>query len=181
MSKNDPTATDPATKPAGYQTDKVVVRDDGYQTGTDTVTMGCKVPNGVVLRLFDLVDVQLSMNGIVLTEKQAQQREGEYVLNGFSIDLGKMAGGIPPEHQIIGGFGLTSGIPRDFADEWFAQNAQSALVRNKIVFMERNENEARAHARDYASLQSGLQPVDPNDPSTRAGLRKGTITRDQAA
>jgi hypothetical protein len=182
LGKGDPSGSDQAPKQPGFQTERAVVRDDGPQTGTDTVTIGCKVPNGIVLKLYDMVTVETTVNGVVIKEKQALLREGEqeYTLNGFSIDLGKMAGGIPPEHQIIGGFGLTTGIPRDFAEEWFKQNAQAMIVRNGLIFMEGTENRARGHAKEFASLQSGLQPVDQNDPSTRAGLRKGTITKEVA-
>lgn len=165
------------------QTDPVKVRDAGPQTGTDTVTIGCKWPNGLVMRLYDMVDVETTVNGIVMKEKKAFLREGakEFVLNGFSVDLGKLAGGIMPEHSIVGGFGLTFGIPRDFAEEWFTQNAKADVVRRGLIFMEGSEQSARAHAREFAGLQCGIQPIDPNDPAPRAGLRKGQILADKAA
>jgi hypothetical protein len=170
------------SRPRPTLRDRVTVNDAGPQTGTDTCTIGCKWPNGIVMRLYDVEDVTIVYNGQAVVEKQAIQRADapEFVLNGFSIDLGKMAGGIAPEHEIVGGYGLTHGIPRDFAEEWFRQNANSAMVKNNLIFMQGREQEARAQARDQKTLKSGVEPIDPNDPAPRAGLRSGSIQRDSA-
>jgi hypothetical protein len=169
-----------ATRPSLQK--PVKVRDDGPQTGTETVTIGCKWPNGIVMRLYDVIEETINVNGSMVKEKRAILREDcpEFVLNGFSIDLGQMAGGIPPEHAIVGGFGLTFGIPKDFAEEWFKQNSQLAAVKSGLIFMEDSENRARGHAREYAKLQSGVQPIDPSNPAERAGLRKGSIVKNDA-
>lgn len=158
---------------------RVKVNDAGPQTGTDTVTIGCKWPNGIVMRLYDLVEETVIYNGNPVKESRAMQKGEEYVLNGFSLDLGKMAGGIPPEHEIVGGYGLTHGIPRAFAEEWFEQNKNSDLVKRNLVFMSGREQDARAQARDLKSLKSGIEPIDPNDPAPRAGLRSGSIQKEQ--
>jgi hypothetical protein len=159
---------------------RVVVRDDGPQTGTDTVTIGCKWPNGIVMRLYDFEEVEIMVNGRVFKENIsiANPDYPEFTLNGFSIDRNPMAE--RPEYAIIGGFGLTHGIPRDFAEAWFKQNAQSELVKQGLVFMEGTEQRARAQAKEYRPLQSGVQPIDPNDPGPRAGLKKGSIKKETA-
>jgi hypothetical protein len=159
----------------------VVVHDDGPQTGTDTVTIGCKWPNGIVMQLYDVIEETIFVNGVAVKENRSVVREDAptFVLNGFSVDLGEMAQGIPPEHQIVGGYGLTHGIPRDFAEEWFKQNSQLSLVKNRLIFMEANEQRGRSHAKELKSLQCGIQPIDPSNPAERVGLRKGAIKQDR--
>jgi hypothetical protein len=160
---------------------RTIVRNDGPQTGTDTVTIGCKWPSGLVMRLYRVIEDEIVINGVPRKEIRSvlDPNDPEYVLNGSSIDLGKMAGGIPPDHEIIGGYGLTHGIPRDFAEKWFEQNKLSEFVKNNIVFMASSEQRARDQAKDQKSIQSGVEPIDPNNPSPRAGLRPGTVQKEQ--
>ncbi len=159
--------------------EKVVVRNDSPATSGETVTIGCKWPNGFVMRLYDFEEVEINVQGRIYKENQAalNPEYPEYTLNGFSIDLGAMAGGIAPGHEIVGGYGLTHGIPRDFAEAWFEQNKLAPFVKNGIVFMQGNEQRARAHAKEYRGLQSGVQPLDPSNPAERAGLKKGSIVK----
>ena len=170
------------SRPRLQPREKAVVRNDEPASGTDTVTIGCKWPNGIVMRLYDILEEEINIQGRMVKENHAVLNPDypEYVLNGFSIDLEKMAGGIPPEHQIVGGYGLTHGIPRDFAEKWFEQNRQSSMVKNKLVFMASSEQNARSQARDQASLKSGIEPIDPSNPAQRAGLRKGAIEKENS-
>jgi hypothetical protein len=162
--------------------ERSVVNRAPSATGTDTVTIGLKWPNGLIMRIYDAVEEEYILNNRTIKENRFFPKEDcpEYHLNGFSIDLGAMAGGIPPDHEIVGGFGLTHGIPRDFAEAWFAQNDKSDLVKKGLVFMAGREQMARGQAKEHASLKCGIEPLDPNNPAPRAGLRPGTIQKDQA-
>lgn len=175
--------TETLSRPRVKLGERAVIRNDAPGTSGDLVTICCKWPNGIVMRLYEIIEDTIEVQGRKVTEFQSvlNPEWPEYVLNGFSIDLGKMAGGIPPEHEIRGGFGLTHGIPKDFAKAWFEQNKLNPLVKNGLVFMANTENEGRAKAKEFAGLKSGLEPIDPANPAERAGLRKGTIVKENSA
>ena len=127
----------------------------------ETVTVGCKLPSGLKMRIFREVtrDIPVMGGGV----KEAKEFEPipdapSYTLNGFSHEQ-KTA----PEHSIIGGAALTHGIPKDFWDAWMRQNRNSDLVRNGLIFGHVREQEARAEAKDKISLKSGLERLDPNN------------------
>jgi hypothetical protein len=145
-------------------------------TGTDVVTVGCKLPNGIVLRLHDVVEQTIVVNGQVIHEKLAQQRPGEFVLNGSAINMNAMAAGLVPDYPIVGGCGLTFGIPRDFWEEWEKQNPD--LVNRRIVFAQGSEQRARDHAREITSVKSGFEPIDPDNPGarTKTNVQRGVRT-----
>lgn len=127
----------------------------------ETVTVGCKLPSGLKMRIFHEVtrDIPVMGGGV----KEAKEFEPipnapSYTLNGFSHEQ-KTA----PEHAIIGGAALTHGIPKDFWDAWYKQNRNSDLVRNGLIFAHVSESEARAEAKDKVSLKSGLERLDPDN------------------
>lgn len=137
-------------------------------SGTDTVTVACRVPNGLVLHVDRMVDgFEPIMGGGVRTIKVAEAMGQTYTLAGPAIDLVKLQRDQGLDKQVVGGYGLTPGVPRDFWEAWEAQNRDSALVRNRQVFAAATESRARDQSREQAKVRSGLEPVDPNDPQAR--------------
>lgn len=143
-------------------------------TGTDTVTIACSHPNGIRMVLYTIEETtQVLPNGREFKENQATINEdaGFYDLNGPSLDMAALAAGVMPDFRIIkgetpgAGYALTSGIPRDFAEEWFRQNATNPLVKPRngaepMVFMASTENRAVSEAREYKNGRSGLQGLN---------------------
>jgi hypothetical protein len=146
----------------------------------DTVTVGCKLPNGLLLQNFVMENYQEQvMGGGTRTSQRAVRLEETYRICGNSLDISKMALGEVP-NLIIGGYGITSGIPRVFWDEWLRANKDAAYVKNGLVFAEDSEARARKRAAEGAKLRSGLEPIDPLAPSTAApdmrSIQRGTQT-----
>jgi hypothetical protein len=133
-------------------------------TGTDTVTVACKMPGGLRLRLFRKEDSFVPMfGGGVSKETISRPIDGAMILIRGPRHLG---GTIPPDmmHSFMpGGYALTSGVPRDFWEQWLEDNKHSDLVKNKIVYAADREDLARDQAREQHELQSGLQPIDPDN------------------
>lgn len=100
------------------------------ETGTATVTVGCKIPNGL----------HLDLGGKRIT------------LNGSSSSL------------VIGGYGLTEGVPAEFFEAWMKAYADSPAVTNGLVFAQEKAADARAQALDQAEIKTGLEPLNPNKP-----------------
>ena len=104
--------------------------------GTDTVTIGCKTPHGLILNL---------------TEFGKPARV--FVVKGNN------------SAQVIGGFGITHGVPRAFWEEWKEKNKSLALVTNGLVFAYGKRDAAESHANEHAKLPHGFEPMlDPSRP-----------------
>lgn len=144
----------------------------------DTVYVGCKLPNGLILQNFRTEEYQEQvMGGGTRTARRAVRLEETYKLSGNAIDIAKMALGEVP-NLIIAGSAITSGIPRDFWLEWERTNRHSHLIKGGLVWSENTEAGARKHAIEVAKLRTGLEPIDPNapnaaDPSVRR-IQRGT-------
>lgn len=101
-------------------------------SGTDTVTVGCKLPHGLHL---DIVQI------------------GEPVARHTVKGANSSA--------LIGGFGITEGVPRAFWDRWMKQSKDLAMVKNGLVFAMESTASARDKAADGAAA-SGFERLDPN-------------------
>ena len=168
----------PETRMVRRQAETAVVGDDaGPATGTDTVTVACKVPNGLHMVLYDTVREEvLDLGGNKVPSLRSYPRPGvaTRVLRGCAVDIDKMRKGIVSSHRIVQGdlsgtgFGLTSGVPRTDWEEW-SQTVGKDFVASGMVFAMPDDRRAEAKARELRNERSGLEPLDPN----KAGLRMG--------
>jgi len=123
----------------------------------ETVTVGCKLPNGLVLRVFNVVERQEPvMGGGTRTVKVCEPREETYTVHGWSH-----AQNAAPHCTIIGGYALTEGIPKAYWDLWLSQNQKSAMVVNGLIFAQNTVASARDQAKDGKEVRSGLERLDP--------------------
>ncbi len=125
-------------------------------TGTSTVVIGCKVPNGIIMREFKMVERTIKIHGMVSTEELAQETGKRFTVRGPALAFGQI-----PNIPIAGGFALTPGVPADLARTWFKQNADSDIVQNQLIFMESTVERAQARAVELSSIKSGLESLDP--------------------
>lgn len=126
---------------------------------TGTVTVACKLPNGLILRLFKMEDVREQTPTGVRTIQQARQFGQSYTVRGPRIPFGSL-----PNFMIIGDYALTSNIPRDFWEEWLDQNQELDCVRNNLIYANEKPDNVADWARDHATVVSGLEPIDPSKP-----------------
>jgi hypothetical protein len=136
----------------------------------DTVTVGCKVPNGLLLRVFKMVEGTEPVLGGGSRKTKVAAQAGETIrINGFSLPRGP---DFDPDraHAVVGGFGLTHGVDADFFHEWMSQNKDSDLVKNGLIFAHESAESARSEAAEKKSEVSGLEPLrqdrDPRAPRT---------------
>lgn len=137
-----------------------------------TVTVGCKLPNGLQLRAMEkYVDHELVMGGG--TREVTKYREtgafveikGNSAPHGFSI-------------HTPGGYALTSGVDSDFWDAWYAQNKDNPLVKKNIIYALPREDSAAAKGKEMAEIKSGFERLDPNAEIKLGGgmkLTKGVV------
>ena len=142
-----------------------------------TVTVACKIPNGLVLQLSELYDTtEPSPSGA--RPIKASRKVGEAIsVKGPARPLS----GMPPDYQIIGGYGLTYGVPADFWHDWKDQNRDLDAVRQNLIFASTSHERAMAQAKDMKTIRSGMEPLDPDsrnadksfkDPRMVRGIKK---------
>lgn len=124
-----------------------------------TVTVACKLPNGLILRLFRRTVVLENVLGGGQREVPVFHEQRQMVrLNGWSYPQKK-----GPRQELAGGYGLTPGVPKDFFDAWLEQNKDADYVRNNLVFAMGSTDSARDRAKDQAEVKSGFERLDPNN------------------
>lgn len=138
------------------------------------VTVACKLPHGLVLRIFEMVErYEPVMGGGSRLVKVAQATGESVVIHGNAVPFG-----IIPNYEIIAGFALTHNIDRDFWENWARVNAELPAVKKGLIFAYEDVNDARARAKEMAAAKSGLEPIDPGnllaDERVKAiGIRRG--------
>ena len=139
-----------------------------------TVTVACKFPNGLQLRLgkFHDVDEQV-MGGGVRVAKKWIENPGERVhINGPRRGVG----GDDPSSPNFDGYALTHGVDADFMEAWLEANKDLDLVRNGFIKVNSKPNELKAMTREYRDMRSGLEPLDPSG-DARVPKSKTPVTK----
>ena len=127
-----------------------------------TVTVGCKIPSGLHLRLYTMVEKDIFVNGTVYKTKEAVPDDRRYKINGCARYVGADS-----PHDIRHGVGLTHGVDKDFFEEWLKRNASMEVVRDKLIFAHEKPVEVEAQAKDRKSLKTGLEPLERADSNIR--------------
>jgi hypothetical protein len=104
----------------------------GKANSTAMVTVGCKLPNGLICEM-----------GKVGDENHTVVR-----LNGAN------------SARVIGGYGLTQ-VSAEFWGAWVKKHKGLEFVRKGLVFAHGDEASAGDHAKDVASTRTGFEAIDP--------------------
>lgn len=121
----------------------------------ETVTVGCKVPNGMILRVFETVLVRVPAGGGTMIEEPQAREIGRHVVNGPKWPVNQPM----PEYMIVGNAGITNGVPADFWAKWLEQNAEHDAVINKMIFAMPTQDGAVDFAKERAEQRSGAEPL----------------------
>ena len=63
--------------------------------------------------------------------------------------------------RILGGHGMTSGVPKEAFAKWLADHQWLPAVRNGSVFTVDNDKSARSVAKERRNERTGFEAVDP--------------------
>lgn len=123
----------------------------------DTVTICSKLPFPLIMELQESHKVAVEVFGGGTREVLRHSKTGKrFTLKGCAYDRGA-----PLTREIVHGAALTHGVPREFAEEWFKQNAGNPIVMNDLVFAANNGADAKAKAREHKDDLSGFEPLNP--------------------
>lgn len=134
----------------------------------ETVTVACKIPNGLQLRVFKMVDSPEPVAGGTRTVKRAQQDGDAISVRGPAMPFGQAL------QNGVGGYALTSGISAEFWAKWLEQNKDHDAVKNGLIFGSSKGDEVHGWAKEGEAVRSGLEPLsqkdDPRSPRKQAHL-----------
>ena len=128
-------------------------------TGTETVTVACKVPQGMRLRLHEKRKVTEVTTAGTKTVEQWFETDKEFIINGPAHPQNE-----GPRCQVIAGFAITRGVPKDLWDAWRVQNRDLPAMKNGLIFAYESADKAIDAARDGKAIKSGLERINPHDP-----------------
>ena len=129
-------------------------------TGTETVTVACKIPQGFTLQLHEMREVSEVTLGGSRTVKQAFPiDDAMFVLNGPAHPQDRA-----PRSQMVGGFAITKGVPKAFWDAWMAQTGKyHPAVKNNMLIAYPDTARAVDFAKEHRKVKTGLERLDPNN------------------
>lgn len=122
---------------------------------TETVTVACKMPHGLILRVFDWQEVQDPLpGGGTKAVKQAIPRTHTVMINGY---LDKYDPELPPAAR-SSAFRLTPGVDKEFFEKWLEQNKDHDAVKNSLIFTTKGKD--RGKPREHEKQRCGLEPIN---------------------
>lgn len=142
-----------------------------------TVTVACKLPHGLILRLYRMNEFdEPVLGGGTRRGKIAEQVGDEVRIKGYAVPRG-----MDHTTRIIGGnigFALTPGVPRDFFEEWLRQYADLPAVKQGLIFASDKVDTIEKKAKERSKLRNGLEPIDPKNPPRVGRLKVERYKKD---
>lgn len=124
----------------------------------DTVTVACKLPNGLTLEISDIEWLEIKGESV----PRMSNTERHIVRGSAQARLMESNGGLIGETtQVVGGFGMTK-VPAAFWDQWILRNKDYPPVKAGLIFAAVRDEKARDAAREFGpARRSGLEPITP--------------------
>lgn len=141
----------------------------------ETVTVACRLPTGLVCDVVDMESFKAAIPRMEARQPYHVARKGRFRLRGYQeARRADSAGTIETEaRNVIGGYGLTSNVPKDLWEEWLAQNADYPPVKNGLIFAHTQRRSAETYATEHAELKSGFDALNPENPDGKAKEAQG--------
>lgn len=128
----------------------------------ETITIGCKLPNGIILKIFEMKSKSEAVMGGGMRDVLMAHDTGKSIkLNGNSFDQLKGPGDV----QIVKGtgFALTMGVDKALWDAWYKMNSDCDLIKNGLIFAQEKKENVSANAKDHKSVVSGFERLNPKN------------------
>lgn len=123
----------------------------------NTVTVACKVPNGLILQNSVLEDDFEPVFGGGSRPIKAARPIGDPIhITGSARAI--MSD--PDAKRVVGGYGLTFNVPKEAFEKWMKDNAALDMVKNGLIFAHDSPDRATDQARDMRSTRSGLEALN---------------------
>ena len=155
------------------------IRNDSPVTTGATVTVACKLPHGLILRIFEMEEYQEPMrDGSWKTMERAREiPDKRFVVRGTWVGSAGQAyarGNSAVAELLPGGYAITHGCPKELWDIWHKQNKESMLVKNRVIFAHPDHASVTQSAQSNRDVTSGMEPIHPDNPGERLGRPAAT-------
>ncbi|CAM8498013.1 MAG: hypothetical protein [Bacteriophage sp.] len=86
--------------------------------------------------------------------------------NGLLIDVDGVVVHINGANSssVVGGYGLTEGVDKDYFEKWLKQHANQRYVKGELVFAQAKTNSAQSKASENAKVKTGLEGLPQDKP-----------------
>lgn len=126
-----------------------------------TCTVACKIPNGLILELYEMVEGTESAPAGSRKVKKAVPTGPRVHIRGPALPVGVRLPKNAP--AIAGGYALTPGVDADFFAKWMEQHKDADVVKNNLIFAHEQPAHAQAKAEEQEAVESGMEPIDPEN------------------
>jgi hypothetical protein len=165
----------PFSDEAGNPTPPTPPEPPKNQAGGEVVVC-CNLPMGFELQVFAETEQWAAGPFGGRMEKIWRPTGQSFRVRGNAVDIEKVAAGNAELPEVINGYAVTRGIPKDFWDAWLQQNHAMPYVVNHCVWAELDDGRARSRAKDLGKQLSGLERIDRNNPSAKSRELQGAFT-----
>lgn len=127
----------------------------------ETVTVACKLPHGLVLRIHKQQDEMEPTAGGGMRKVKVWRPDadsGPITVRGY---LEKYDPKNPPTAK-GSDFALTEGVSKEFWETWLKQNQELDLVKRGLIFADEKRDVVTGLMKDMKDQRSGLEPIDPD-------------------
>lgn len=130
-----------------------------------TVTIACKLPNGLILKVYDMVEMdEPVMGGPPRRKKEARQIGEPVTIKGNSVPMN-----VQLETPFQNSYALTHNVDAEFWERWYEQNKTSAIVRNGLIYASDKALNVQAFTKEHKDVRSGFERMaqagDPRSPA----------------
>lgn len=152
MAKSSTAAATPAAAAPAAATDTA----PAISTAGQKITVGCKFPHGLFLKLFKLEDTNEAVaGGGFRSVKKAVQYGPTIRINGPIHAFGQVS-----KHRVEGGYALTENVDADFFRQWREDNADSDLVKNNVIIAHEERDMLVGEAQEKVAVPTGQEPLE---------------------
>ena len=132
------------------------------------VTIACKHPPGVIMRVFEWNEEDVPVFGGGVKRQQVARPTGDQVvIHGPGHPFGEL-----PRFAMEGGYALTTNVDAEVWDTWLEQNRNSDLAKNNVITAYEKPDMAADWAKEHASVRSGLEGINPGTVKDKDGKER---------
>lgn len=129
-------------------------------TTAATVTVACKIPNGLILRIGSMETTRVPVLG------GGMRDEKKWRWNGAEVQIAgpkrRVESG-DPDSPVADGYALTFGVNAEFMARWIAENKDSDIVTKGLILVHEKRDELKAQTFEHRDARTGLEPMAQSD------------------
>jgi len=163
--KNVRTASDEPGAKISQSVASPAIRASKDIPDTGVVTVACKMPSGLILRIFEESEEYENLLGGGQRKTKIMRPVGKQIrVYGYAVPANKR-----PKFTITGtDFALTENVDAKFFKTWWEQNQELPVIKAGLIWCMKTKADADDKAEDMTDARNGLEPMaQKNDP--RAG------------